>query len=384
MVKAQILLRRPSDGMASEPHEFQFTPLGRPGNLLSMRRALARKKTFDCDLFNNDVELNNNFNVNQYFANVSNDSKSRLLLLRALQGKNGVESRGSQTFYRDLDDDATIVPERNNQSRSDLFDYGEVNKWVQQSREVEVKEPALGSDTASLSNSLSAADKCLDELLSQVVELDKIYEDTQARIVHEREGMTVETGIDVHDNQTYTSLQLAMKNPMWVHRDSSVTGVAARENSLPPRPAAPKRDVDVKVPPLPPKRIRKAPSLPVLSMHHAPDKNLPSSPKSKPGLLSKLFSRKSKKDVVSPSDNLSVLGNNNSLMYRDSMPPVRAMAKYSGDETPPYGAELVDVEHYALYTALAPRATDSEFDEMSFYYSPVEGGKVLLDSKQSG
>lgn len=42
--------------------------------------------------------------------------------------------------------------------------------------------------------------------------------------------------------------------------------------------------------------------------------------------------------------------------------------------------DLTEAEHYALYMAMAPHATQSEFDEMSCYYSPVEGGKIIGDS----
>ena len=37
--------------------------------------------------------------------------------------------------------------------------------------------------------------------------------------------------------------------------------------------------------------------------------------------------------------------------------------------------DLTDAEHYALYMAVAPHATVSEFDETSCYYSPVDGSK---------
>lgn len=39
--------------------------------------------------------------------------------------------------------------------------------------------------------------------------------------------------------------------------------------------------------------------------------------------------------------------------------------------------DLTEAEHYALYTTLAPHATESEFDEASCYYSPIEGGEIL-------
>lgn len=39
--------------------------------------------------------------------------------------------------------------------------------------------------------------------------------------------------------------------------------------------------------------------------------------------------------------------------------------------------DLTEAEHYALYTTLAPHATESEFDENSCYYQPIEGGQIL-------
>lgn len=41
------------------------------------------------------------------------------------------------------------------------------------------------------------------------------------------------------------------------------------------------------------------------------------------------------------------------------------------------GVDLTEAEHYALYTSFAPHATQSEFDETSCYYSPVEAGEIL-------
>lgn len=39
--------------------------------------------------------------------------------------------------------------------------------------------------------------------------------------------------------------------------------------------------------------------------------------------------------------------------------------------------DLTEAEHYALYTTLAPHATESEFDESSCYYQPIEAGVIL-------
>jgi len=56
----------------------------------------------------------------------------------------------------------------------------------------------------------------------------------------------------------------------------------------------------------------------------------------------------------------------------------RGSEPVSQHDTPPQAQlELTEAEHYALYTDMAPHATVSEFDEMSFYYSPVEGGSIL-------
>lgn len=43
--------------------------------------------------------------------------------------------------------------------------------------------------------------------------------------------------------------------------------------------------------------------------------------------------------------------------------------------------DLTEAEHYALYTTLAPHATQSEFDEASCYYQPVEGGEILTPAE---
>lgn len=43
--------------------------------------------------------------------------------------------------------------------------------------------------------------------------------------------------------------------------------------------------------------------------------------------------------------------------------------------------DLTEAEHYALYTSVAPYATQSEFDENSCYYAPVEGGEILETSE---
>ena len=43
--------------------------------------------------------------------------------------------------------------------------------------------------------------------------------------------------------------------------------------------------------------------------------------------------------------------------------------------------DLTEAEHYALYTTMAPHATESEFDETSCYYQPVEAGQILTPAE---
>lgn len=43
--------------------------------------------------------------------------------------------------------------------------------------------------------------------------------------------------------------------------------------------------------------------------------------------------------------------------------------------------DLTEAEHYALYTSVAPHATESEFDEASAYYSPIEAGEILTQDE---
>lgn len=45
------------------------------------------------------------------------------------------------------------------------------------------------------------------------------------------------------------------------------------------------------------------------------------------------------------------------------------------------GVDLTEAEHFALYTSVAPYATQSEFDENSCFYAPIEHGEILETSE---
>lgn len=43
--------------------------------------------------------------------------------------------------------------------------------------------------------------------------------------------------------------------------------------------------------------------------------------------------------------------------------------------------DLSEAEHFALYTSVAPQATESEFDESSAYYAPIEAAEIVPNSE---
>ncbi|XP_049764198.1 embryonic polarity protein dorsal-like [Schistocerca cancellata] len=284
--------------------------------------------------------------------------------------------------------------------------------------------------------------RSLKELLSQVAELDEIYSDTRARLLmpsggdsgHPPETVTDEPmevteaelaavvaateNLPEDDTQTYSSLQMAMKNPVVDlleadrdrYEDVAAPVVPPLISIAPVPPPHGKRDVPAPVtpdagserlPPLPPKRSRKSPpgrpdhppppqlqqqvhaSVPQIPSSASPpasppptDQPLPAEPRSaKPTLFQKLFSKKKNR-----KDSTGGRSREGSAQRQSSPSPSRPeedviFIPLTGQP------ELTEAEHYALYTDVAPHATASEFDEMSFYYSPVEGGRILTQQQ---
>lgn len=203
------------------------------------------------------------------------------------------------------------------------------------------------------------------------------YKDSNANFftdsISEVAGVDDTAGGEVEDFEIYSSMHLAMKNPvdftnLPLFQDTYEDVIP----SCPPRPSSESKSVvlaklrekDEKpldlspdgVPPLPPKRVKKNAGM---------FKTLPPVPeKQKTNIFQKLFSPKKKSKSISGggfSREGSVGGES-----RKSVPEA---SLYFGEDT------LTEAEHYALYTAVAPTANMSEFDELSFYYSPVEGFK---------
>ncbi|XP_044002099.1 embryonic polarity protein dorsal-like isoform X1 [Aphidius gifuensis] len=455
-VKVFVQLRRPSDGAVGEPRPFEMIPIGAGRPLFwSLQKTINEnsyipKKAIPIDSSiipnNNDVitdkhnNKNNNINNNENSNNIDM-SGSKISALRAfynlhtknndnIDKKNGFipknisinntldnsdKSHGQESNIEPviINNDNNKFQEINNEKK--WFDYSEIGKWIEKNNQ------------QLIDNNNGDDEQNNNDKLNEIAEIDKIYEDTHKKIIKTKlinNNKSME--IDVLDNQTYTSLQLAMKNPIELYDDDKRYEDVMIEKTLsssslsppppPPPPLLAKRSEmninDEKLPPLPPKRSKKMSSMPVLprtssfTTVNAPNKNLPLLPgtllKPKQGLLSKLFSKKVKKlsndkitndkiNTTSSSlrnslqdftDNSSTNNKLNRTSLNGGALPSRS-CDLKGDESPPYGFDLTEAEHYALYTAMAPHATTSEFDEMSFYYSPVEGGKILTDGKQN-
>ncbi|XP_029047816.1 embryonic polarity protein dorsal-like isoform X1 [Osmia bicornis bicornis] len=365
---------------------------------------------------------------------MENEQMNKIYKIDSNYMNKDMDNTNSGTLTRTKSDSTDNDILRNSEmskNKSDWFDYSEVGKWVQKGQMC-LKEKDNEADFKT--EMTDDCNKSFNELLTQVAELDQIYADTHTKLVQaalEQNTTDQSMDIDVCDNQTYTSLQMAMKNPIEfvdVTNDRKYEDVCVPKpdpnQSCPSPPVTAKRDgtqeTEERLPPLPPKRIRKMPSMPLLprpisspmttdSYIEAPNKTLPSLPgtltkTSKQGLFSKLFAKKIKsdKDTISNASkesntSLNIPGKVSYLMKNNipdgtqlQSPRLNATSNTSikslrleGDVTPPYGMELTEAEHYALYTAMAPHATASEFDEMSFYYSPVEGGKIFSDKKET-
>lgn len=429
-VRVFIQLRRPSDGATSEPLPFEYLPLdaGRP-DYWSFRRNLAKKANYT--LFNTILE---------------NDAQ----LLAKRQLGNLVATNGHSIKPPEKPEPEPMIVETNN-------NVVHVDKTVQE----------VVTNKTEEQNKTANDDKQLNELLNQVAELDEIYSETQARLlnsalinVEKPPLQLVHQNDSFDDARTYSSLQLAFKNPINLDVPATETPVSSTSDI-----SINKRENEIeKLPPLPPKRAKKietaitgsnlsiqltgkqaenvvqgnARTVTVGRSHSfnlprprsqnelaPPVKRLPATPSStlpnpkKKGFFSRLFGRKSKTPSASRDSSVAPSKRNSfssskSLQVGDQSLQRSASnlsTRSYGDATsihiplkgtPPGSTEnvaaqppqqnqpeqmdvllctdLTEAEHYALYMAMAPHATQSEFDEMSCYYAPVEGGIILTDS----
>lgn len=460
-----VQLKRPSDGVTSEPLPFEYVPLesGRI-RFFDLRRNLKRKPDLDIfqeilgtvtkDFIPNDEVIDLNTPSSEKLPTRLQDSHTEILLTstnditnidnKDFNNDNNTEEEVKRRSQQEID---TIIDEKmreleeqqqqqtsQNQLESlqevvELLNAGQqhdntvdvvdtnrkITEWINSNELQSVENPAMNESIDTTSSTTTATtqiakndseDKTLSDLLEQVAELDDIYSDQVINrdsynnilldelncidaCVPTSDGALVDggqTAMDVEENfddaATYSSLQIAFKNPISIPIDDNIQPTLAPaqlpdsdnnhydpievrskpsqasasfsiskkpdvlaqslpELAVPPRPAAPKINSphmhvtaaeEEKLPPLPPKRLRKQDSnaenrsieaniggtldrksrqqTPIIIMktpdQSPPHKRLPQTPGSsstlpkqkKPGFFSKLFSRrKSKSDL---------------------------------------------------------------------------------------
>lgn len=495
-VKVWVQLRRPSDGAVSESVPFQFVPLdsGR-ATFWSLRRALSKKG--DYNTFSNILTMNTALLTGNGRSVASPEPQKRKLEALTPVVLDEFSESKKPLIEREPEDenkkDALIsggnlvvlptpqltvyekepkvlgletvpvpvpvpAPEKEPENNFDLDERN--NNNVQNETEkksveeelmvVEEKEDIL-KETEEIQNENSQS---FNDLITQVAELDEIYSETQNRLVltrEELEGQLEDVAMDCRelfdDSQTYSSLQLAMKNPIDLMEMRSYEDVTPVQGPIIDIKSKASEISSEKLPPLPPKRVKKTP--PRRPDASPPSKDLPKTPdniKSKQNIFQKLFSKNKKiKEKSSSSESLK-FGSRNSLTNlsfkesdKKSLEDVSVSVSVSPSspkntenvfskwfhrgstgnipdtKTPvdedksvvkeniknnnesketgfledfdinksdlDLGLDLTEAENYALYTSMAPHASVSEFDEMSFYYSPVEGGKILTQEQ---
>ncbi|XP_073824982.1 embryonic polarity protein dorsal-like isoform X1 [Musca autumnalis] len=450
--KVFIQLKRPSDGVTSEPLPFEYVPLdsGRK-RFLDLRRNLKRKP--DYDIFHEIlsvaasekqqipttalevIDLNTPTSEQPSSENqtiVSEPTTDQTLTnepcderlddeetkrrsqqeidtiidekMRELEQQQQQEQLSAmQQVVEIINTDETQLQGQTNEESATVQEPEQntnekINEWMQANEMQQQEGAACGNETE---------DKTLSDLLEQVAELDEIYTEHVVRrdtynnvLLNELNGIDAcvpepnaglvdggQTAMDVEDSfddaATYSSLQIAFKNPITIPMDnimppsppatiqtdiggdcsnydpvevrsSPTTAVSTpdiaqqpqQQQPSPPRPAPPRTlssphmhvtaVEQEKVPPLPPKRLRKQDSnaenrsieaniddagrkmrqqAPILITKPAdqlpPTKRLPQKPGSsntlprqkKSGFFSKLFSRrKSKSDLSQAGD----------------------------------------------------------------------------------
>lgn len=352
-----IQLRRPSDGETSDPLPFKLTPLGsgRPA-FWSLRRYKADYRSFSNILSADTKRL-------AKVTDVPFPSQETIVITQPPQDTNNntKPTVDNHSFAKkNVEPSETFVPPHETQMEANELPSNTDNK-------IENHNVELNLDCANNNDNIidvvnDSVERGFDDLIDQVDNFDDM-------MTTSLDNVDITQGND----GIYSSFQLAMRNPF----EFTEYGTSGYEDVVPPRPSAAKPlirsdqcDVlseplgshDV-LPPLPPKRIRKSP----------PNKNLPPVPEAKKlNIFQKLFS--SKRKDKSRKNSISSIGSRKSLSEEKPVMDDSCAA----ENLEPDDVILTEAEHYALYTAFAPHATASEFDETSFYYSPVEGQTQIV------
>lgn len=348
-----IQLRRPSDNAASEALPFEFLPLdsGRR-SLIELRKGLVVK---------------GNYEYLSQFLTLGGESSEPTKIANGIIAE--TEEKDARSIKRKhmADESSAIVEDM------DVVDSTEkTSEWLEKSEfSILNDETATLDSNTSLSNrtvsptssrafadgkatlaqsenSCEDEDKTLNDLLEQVAELDEIYSGYQmnrnAKLDGARFGNGNDVSLDFDDTATYTSLQRAFKNPIPIG-DVEPRSYDVDYDAVEPiiNPMAPVIDIspwkrndnvveEEKLPPLPPKRLRKITAEnteynanllpppgqtrepnqthdePQIIIKRSPESRSPasstnnsaqSSPQKKQGFFSRIFRRKSKSEIHS-------------------------------------------------------------------------------------
>lgn len=442
-VKVFIQLRRPSDGATSEALPFEFLPIdsGRRPYWTYKGKVYRRQQYgFFNTLLVNEAKLL----ANQHLGSLL-EEKNTAKISSPIKHPLSVPTRSI---------DCSSEP---NNEKTDTLNvkYPDKESYIKMDDNIKME-------------------KSFNQIIHQVDELDEIYCENQAQMLRKllndaEEPTNIPRDEVFDDTKTYSSLQLAFKNPVDINTKTYEDVLTGSVNTLESRNGmnGNKRENETERPPLPPKRTKKIETYiggsissinqsgkpgktlqrsdsnigilpdtrsssvtldrPQSQVELPPLKHLPATPNSstlpnpkKRSFFSKLFGRKSKtannsrETSVTPSTNKQIYSSTKSLLVGNSLtkstgnmstissnsiriplkddtstrPTVNPKMStgnivtgtindnhYIRNDDFDMNLDVTEAEHYALYTTVAPYATQSEFDEMSFYYAPVEGGK---------
>lgn len=375
-------MKRPSDGATSEALPFEYIPLdtGRR-SIYALRKGLQLK--------NNVEHLGRVLSLNQTLSDLTTKNNGEILDETNTIESVDKSSPSDGTTILQVSSHGNLNSENKTVNETALADVGSVNsqektsEWLNKTEfvliadanasddDVQIVSPTPASDISIEENKTITVksdnsndeDKTLNELLEQVAELDEIYSGyqiTRHTEVIARKFTNSRSDKNSFDDQfddaaTYTSLQRAFKNPVaitdvcppspinidMIDDDDKYDAVEPLTNPVAPFIAISplKREnlfvEEEKLPPLPPKRLRKITAenteynaqikdmdtdstnsasdqpLSKIIIKRTPDQNrspVPfnsnsnstnSSPQKKQGFFSRLFRRKSKSDINS-------------------------------------------------------------------------------------
>lgn len=341
---------------SSEPLSFQYTPIGKrsclgksksikvKGSYEPLNRLLSLdEKVSELKALANSLDR---VHINEKHSTSSKDVKQPKSLVASYDVLNSADktSEWLEKTEFGVPNASSTSPERNTLPPNITFNYD--NNTSPALSNID-DEPAADAQSVKT----IADDKTLNELLEQVAELDLIYSGYQFRpdskISHPKMSSFNEASVDFDDTATYTSLQFAYKNPISIIDPEprsydcdalELVNASAPAIDITPLDSPMKRigavdQEEEKLPPLPPKRIRKITaenteynanllptpthsesnasttddSPPKIIIKRTPENRSPassannslqSSPQKKQGFFSRIFRRKSKSDIA--------------------------------------------------------------------------------------